>query len=463
MGLKRTLPRHQYTLACSGRNCRGVEHCSSTCIVVGLTLADAGSIKRWVQIGDREEAPAAALIILATASWSASGLPMNMQKQLPDYVYLTPEAAQRQSERTRQGVYNLLPDEVEWQSRQQFLEKHGYMLRPRYHKGWKPSWIDTNIARDFCEDGIMSSRPQVLDAKRLEDNSVVSIKIVSKRNQELQVAQFLSSFKDVDQNHCVAVLDVLSDPLDSERALMVMPYLRPFDDPELVTVGEVIDFIGQMLQVCHGSSVTSRKIDSHFVKGLAFMHEHRVAHRDIAPPNVMMDAKPLYPSGHHPVKMDYTPDAVYDAIPLSRTEHPVRYYYVDFGLSVRFPENSPTMVVGDVGRDDEVPELSSTVPYDAFKADIYALGNLFDKEFVQRYHRLEILQPLIDSMKQRQPEMRLPAAELVVLFQKINKTVTKNALRLRLSLKSEAPYERVLNDAVAVAWNGINNLKRYVG
>ncbi|KAI9067211.1 hypothetical protein FKP32DRAFT_1564216 [Trametes sanguinea] len=370
---------------------------------------------------------------------------MNTQKQLPDYVYLTPEAAHRQSERTRQGVYNLLPDEVEWQSRQQFLEKHGYMLRPRYHKGWKPSWIDTSIARDFCEDSIMSSRPQVLDAKRLEDDSVVSIKIVSKRDQELQVAQFLSTFKDADKNHCVAVLDVLSDPLDSERALMVMPYLRPFNDPELVTVGEVIDFVGQMLQ------------------GLAFMHEHRVAHRDIAPPNIMMDAKPLYPSGHHPVKMDYTPDAVYDAIPLSRTEHPVRYYYVDFGLSVRFPENSPTMVVGDVGRDDEVPELSSTVPYDPFKADIYALGNLFDKEFVQRYHRLEILQPLIDSMKQRQPEMRLPASELVVLFEQISRTVSKNAWRWRLSLKSERPYERVLNDTVAVAWNGINNLKRYVG
>ncbi|CDO77289.1 hypothetical protein BN946_scf184753.g39 [Trametes cinnabarina] len=121
------------------------------------------------------------------------------------------------------------------------------------------------------------------------------------------------------------------------------------------------------------------------------------------------------------------------------------------------------MVVGDVGRDDEVPELSSTVPYDAFKADIYALGNLLDKEYEQRYHRLEFLRPIIATMKQRQPELRLPADELVVLYKQILHTVNKNAPQWRLGLKSEGPYERMLNDTVAVARNGINNLKRYVG
>ncbi|KAI9067213.1 hypothetical protein FKP32DRAFT_1644465 [Trametes sanguinea] len=373
------------------------------------------------------------------------GQQMDTPKRLPHYVYLSPEAAQRQAERTRQGLYNLLPDELLWHRRQHFLEENGYYLRPRYREGWQPSWMGTNIAPDFCEDFIVSSRPQVIDARRKEDDFLVTIKTVSTRDQELSVARFLSSFKDVEKNHCVEILDVLSDPLNPERALMIMPYLRPYNNPELMTVGDVIDFVKQMLD------------------GLEFMHSHRVAHRDIAPPNIMMDARPLYPSGHHPVRLSCTPDGIYDAIPLSRADHPVRYYYVDFGLSVRFPENAPTMVVGDVGRDDEVPELSSTVPYDAFKADVYALGNLFDKEFEQRFHRLEFLRPLIDSMKRRQPEMRLPATELVTLFEQVLTTVNKKAWRWRLSLKSEGPYERVLNDTVAVAWNGITNLKRYVG
>ncbi|KAJ3013593.1 hypothetical protein NUW54_g1546 [Trametes sanguinea] len=286
---------------------------------------------------------------------------MDTPKRLPHYVYLSPEAARRQAERTRQGLYNLLPDELLWHRRQHFLEENGYYLRPRYREGWQPSWMGTNISPDFCEDFIVSSRPQVIDARRKEDDFLVTIKTVSTKDQEISVRlQFL---------------------------------FIPSNDAEL------------------------------------------------PPPRWYLRCDPT--SLEH--------------------DHPVRYYYVDFGLSVRFPENAPTMVVGDVGRDDEVPELSSTVPYDAFKADVYALGNLFDKEFEQQFHRLEFLRPLIDSMKQRQPEMRLPATELVLLFEQILTTVNNKARRWRLSLKSEGPYERVLNDAVAVAWNGITNIKRSLG
>lgn len=96
-----------------------------------------------------------------------------------------------------------------------------------------------------------------------------------------------------------------------------------------------------------------------------------------------MDGSPLYPQGHHPVRRNRTLDVVETVKPLSRMDHPVRYYYIDFGLSERLPPDGPSMVLGDVGRDAEVPELSSTIPYDGYKADIYALGNLFYKEIVQ--------------------------------------------------------------------------------
>ena len=76
-------------------------------------------------------------------------------------------------------------------------------------------------------------------------------------------------------------------------------------------------------------------------------------------------------------------DAIEELKPLHRIDHPVRYYYIDFGLSERFAEGAPPLVVGDVGRDAEVPELSSTIPYDGYKADIHALGNLFHKEIEQ--------------------------------------------------------------------------------
>ena len=106
-------------------------------------------------------------------------------------------------------------------------------------------------------------------------------------------------------------------------------------------------------------------------------------HRDIAVQNIMMDARPLYPEGHHPVKRNHTPDGMYKISPLSRTDRPVRYYYIDYDLSVQFSPGVSAYVVGDVGRDREIPELSDDVPYDAFKVDVFALGKLSYKEFLE--------------------------------------------------------------------------------
>ena len=104
--------------------------------------------------------------------------------------------------------------------------------------------------------------------------------------------------------------------------------------------------------------------------------------RDIAVQNIMMDARPLYPNGHHPIRLKYTPDNVYRATPLYRMDHPVRYYFIDFGISHRFQEGSPRTLLGRRGRNQQVPELSATVPYDAFKVDVYALGDVYYKEFL---------------------------------------------------------------------------------
>ncbi|KAI0365113.1 hypothetical protein BV20DRAFT_784326 [Pilatotrama ljubarskyi] len=357
----------------------------------------------------------------------------------PSYIYLSPEAAREQAQLTRNGTYKLLSYEVRWRNRQLFLAKRGYMLRPRYHPSWEPSWTGTNLDPDFCEDAVVLN----VYATRLADGSLVAIKIVKRGSQEVQISRYLSSFPHP-CNHSVAVYDVFDDPLNDSSSLMVMQYLRPYNDPELTMIGDVVEFVTQMLE------------------GLAFLHEHRVAHRDIAPLNIMMDGRPLYPGGHHPVWRDSSPDVLHELTPLLRIEHPVKYFYVDFGLSVHFQPDSSTLVLGDVGRDAEVPELSSTVPYDAFKADIYALGNLFDKEFEQKYHGLHFLRPLIDSMKQRRPESRPAAPELVIAFQNTRKTLNPSDFRWRLSPKSEPAYERLFNDTVAAAKDSLSQLKRFV-
>jgi len=90
----------------------------------------------------------------------------------------------------------------------------------------------------------MSLNSEVLDAVRTEDDYRVFIKVVS-RVEEIKIAWFLSTKESLAHlnNHCVPILDVLSDPLSASHSLLVMPYLRPFYDPTFEVVEEVLDFL----------------------------------------------------------------------------------------------------------------------------------------------------------------------------------------------------------------------------
>ncbi|KAI0794636.1 hypothetical protein C8Q74DRAFT_1366062 [Fomes fomentarius] len=153
---------------------------------------------------------------------------------------------------------------------------------------------------------------------------------------------------------------------------MVTPYLRPMNNPPFGTIGEALDFIDQSVR-------------------------------------------------HHPVRLHYAPNNAHNASSLLRIDNPVRYYYIDFGISYRFKEGSKPMLLGRKGRNQQVPELSATVPYDAFEVDVYALGDVFAKEFVEvdKYYGLEKLQPLVDAMKRPNPPERVSAKDALTQFQDI--------------------------------------------
>lgn len=97
-----------------------------------------------------------------------------------------------------------------------------------------------------------------------------------------------------------------------------------------------------------------------------------------------MDANCLFPEGFHPVKSGTLPDLSDRAPVLPRAHAVIKYFYVDYGISVHIPHDSPNkLVVGEDGRDQDVPELSATVPYDPFKVDVFILGNLLRQEFIE--------------------------------------------------------------------------------
>ena len=92
-----------------------------------------------------------------------------------------------------------------------------------------------------------------MDATRLSDGLLVTLKAIDTvlHPFEIEIGQFLSSeqLEQDPRNHCVRILEVLQDPIDSLLSIIVMPLLKPFRDPEFLTFGEVVAFFKQVVEV----------------------------------------------------------------------------------------------------------------------------------------------------------------------------------------------------------------------
>ncbi|OSD01770.1 hypothetical protein PYCCODRAFT_1436060 [Trametes coccinea BRFM310] len=313
-----------------------------------------------------------------------------------------------------------------WKDHQPFFAEHGYMLRPRYRPDWVPSWQrDPSIDILSAEDQLTmhALRPHLMDARRTSDDGLVLIKKIHSSSAELQIATYLNSPKMCQdpRNHTVPVVNVLRDPQDDTVTFLIMPFLRNIDDPPFESVENVLDCCEQLLE------------------GLVYMHDHGVAHRDCAYKNVMVDASPLFPQGHHAMSTYGLPrDPKKPAPVLSRRGIPLRYYYIDFGISTRYaPGEHRAPVLGRDGLDQDVPELSETVPYDPFKVDIFILGNLFREIFLDKYANVGMLAPLVEEMTIKESAKRPTAVAALKTFEGIRQGVSSLNASWRLHPRDE--------------------------
>ena len=182
-----------------------------------------------------------------------------------------------------------------WVERQKALELAGYMLRPRYHPDWKPSWIGTKKDISDCEDGqckwvsvytsLSRNRPDSpqgrmeMDATRIADGKPVYLKRLPEEEgpYELQINRLFSSvpLASDPRNHCACLLDVIELPNDEQ--IMVHSQLRPFNRPPFNTYGEFVIFFEHICEVCVSQSLYPVICSIH--QGVQFMHENNVAHR----------------------------------------------------------------------------------------------------------------------------------------------------------------------------------------
>ncbi|KAJ3712463.1 hypothetical protein C8R42DRAFT_647607 [Lentinula raphanica] len=355
------------------------------------------------------------------------------------------------------NLYNekLWTCELFWRDHYDWLKSKGYLLRPRFHPDWVPSWIGTSARPRGCEDSQSQLLiPFNLDAIRVADGKPVMLRLADAPSisDELKIGRLVSS-KDMrsdPRNHCIPTYDTLEIPKptdEGKNCIVVMPYLVAWDKVDFQTVGEVVDFCSQVFE------------------GLQFMHNQNIAHKfvfqttlqpnhsgftasDAKNNNIMMDWEPLYlhpPHFHRPSKrMDWKGPSK----PRNRTLYPVRYYFIDWDLSKQYDStirtNRVPMRASPYGGDRTVPEFKRNEPCNPFAVDVYCLGNVIRQKFIEGdpnaddppRRNVGFLRDLIADMTHDDPMKRPTMDEVVVRFEEIREKLSWWKLRSRVSDKT---------------------------
>ncbi|KAJ7156503.1 hypothetical protein C8R43DRAFT_1065410 [Mycena crocata] len=296
-----------------------------------------------------------------------------------------------------------------------FLHSAGYKLRPKFY----PGFVATKEPSPMLFGDELTTthmRTTIMDAVRIPDDRKVMLKRISKTTHpfEIEIATLFGSPAATNdpRNHCIPILDVLQDPVDADKQIIVMPRFINFDRPIFDTVGEVVACFQQIFE------------------GILYMHENFVAHRDCGRLNVLLDPSDLFPYGTHPVN-DWANSANDGfASHTTRTACWPRYYIIDFGLSRRYdPALGPPLEDIIYAADKTPPEHAGNAQAcNPFPTDIYLLGNLLRREFIgsdwllpngtgRRNHGpLRFLKPLVKDMTQEDPELRPTIGEVIQRF-----------------------------------------------
>ncbi|KZV68698.1 hypothetical protein PENSPDRAFT_753941 [Peniophora sp. CONT] len=327
--------------------------------------------------------------------------------------------------------------EILWRDKQVFLQSKGYMLRSRYRPNWVPSWLTSGRHPFRSEDGIeLPLAGHLIDAIRVADGKMVYIKRIEAgnfREASLATALYADPLRQDPMNHTVPIYEVFSDPEAPDVSYMVMPFLRYPDDPPFESVGEVMEFVDQVLE------------------GLVFMHDQGVAHRDCALANIMMDASRMYPDSFHPVHLDHAPDGFIRARRRPRSRAGVKYYFIDYGISSVFgPGQSGKLVTGVLGRDQDAPELSDVTPYDPFAVDVFLIGNMLRTTFLEIYSNTEFLKLLILRATHPTPSDRPTARDLLRLWVRERRHISFLDKAWRLQKRDELAVVSVARDCLSM-------------
>lgn len=124
-----------------------------------------------------------------------------------------------------------------------------------------------------------------------------------------------------------------------------------------------------------------------------------------------MEASSLYPDGFHPILQRLAKSGLQRVTGRRRMESaPVKYCFIDFELSGFLNPNGESFTTGRQGQDLEVPELSDLEIFAPTPVDIFTLGNVYKKTFLNvcNQHRF-VKTCLISIARLGLQQLRVPA------------------------------------------------------
>lgn len=186
-----------------------------------------------------------------------------------------------------------------------------------------------------------------------------------------------------------------------------------------------------------------------------------------------MDGSPLYLEGFNPAHQHRHPTLRRYAKRKRRLyASPVKYYFIDFGLSVMENEewgSDPKRWFGSDGHEQSASELlhySTVTPYDAYLLDVFILGKVFERSLLevgitititlsllmhsQRYSNIDILRPIVEGMTREPPEERMALEDAIAMLTTARRSLNIFRLRGRLHPKGESRRRMFMNDMRAL-------------
>ncbi|KAJ3826933.1 kinase-like domain-containing protein [Lentinula raphanica] len=301
-----------------------------------------------------------------------------------------------------------------WSPYRQFFQSHGYTLwNVSKHYGHVPPNDNPRAPDGFSYENEYSANAP----SEFSIGSPLHFPARTTDNRDVMIA-FLSD--GVVVSNCVKVLRTIATGknagIDRNHALPLLHELR--HDNMIFGVFPLVGttFIGTwFVNIAHALEMMSQ-----IMEGIAFLHDHLVAHRDLFFGNFLSSRR----------------HGRWDPARKNDFLRP-RYYIIDFEMAVQFsPDSDPAtrMVTGpplpwDIYRRPAPPEMKSDLPYCPFKADVWQVGKTFIALLLHIEHDIPDIIRLLRRMCDDNAEDRPSAREAVDQLNKIRNELPTETLQ----------------------------------